>query len=177
MRPVPSIVLTTGLAVCAMTIAATAQVTRNNLLVAGRALGFIDTLSHNSAVRVGIVYDPAVAHSAQQAAELDAILANGLRIGGLELRPVMVPLSGLDGAGVDAFFLTEGLGAEAARVGRVSRIRKMPCITFDLSQVRNGTCAMGVRTRPKIEVYVNRAAAAATGMALASVFRMMITEI
>ena len=177
MRFVPSGALTIGLAFGALTLSANAQITQTNLLVAGRALGFIDALKHNSAVRVGIVYDPAVAQSAQQAAEFNAQLAGGLLIGGLNLRPVMVPLDRLDGDGVDAFLLTEGLGAEASRVARVGRARKIPCITFDLAQVRKGNCAMGVRSQPKIEVFVNRAAADATGMELAAVFRMMITEI
>ena len=177
MKRVRYIALTIGLAFAALTLPANAQNTQTDLLVAGRALGFIDNLKQNSVVRVGIVYDPAIAQSAQQAAEFHVMLANGLRIGGLEFRPVMVPLGTLEGAGVEAFLLTEGLGAGAAKVARVSRARKIPCITFDLSQVRNGNCAMGVRARPRVEVLVNRAAADATGMDLAAAFRIMITEI
>ena len=177
MKRVRSIALTVGLSFAALVLPANAQVTQTDLLVAGRALGFIDTLKRDSVVHVGIVYDPGVAQSAQQAAEFNAISANGLRIGGQEFRPVMVPIDRLESAGVEAFFLTEGLGAEAAKVARVSRARKIPCITFDLSQVRNGNCAMGVRSRPRIEVFVNRAAADATGMKLAAVFRIMVTEI
>ena len=177
MKRVRSIALAIGVSVGALTLPANAQITQTDLLVAGRALGFIDSLKRNSTVRVGIVYDPAVAKSAQQAAELDAILADGLRVGGLDLRPAMVPLDKLESAGIEAFLLTEGLGAAASRVARVSRARKTPCITFDLAQVRNGNCAMGVSARPKVEVFVNRAAADATGMDLAAVFRIMITEI
>jgi hypothetical protein len=43
--------------------------------------------------------------------------------------------------------------------------------------VHNGACAVGVRSQPRIEVIVNRAAAAASGIVLSAVFRMMITEI
>ncbi len=174
---VRSVILMVGVSIGALTLPANAQITQTDLLIAGRVLGFIDTLKHNSAVRVGIVYDPALAKSAQQAAELKALMAGGLRIGGLDLRPVMVPIGNVEGTGVDAFLLTEGLGAEAARVGRVNRERKIPCITFDLSQVSNGNCAMGVSSWPKIQVFVNREAADACGMELAAVFRMMIKEI
>lgn len=177
MRRIRSTALTIGLAFAALTLPANAQNTQTDLLVAGRALGFIDNLKQNSAVRVGIAYDPANAQSAQQAAELNAMSANGLSIGGLVFRPVMVPLARLDSASVEVFFLTDGLGAEASRVARISRARKIPCITFDLSQVRDGNCAMGVRARPRVEVLVNRAAADATGIKLAAAFRFMITEI
>jgi len=155
---------------------ARAQVTQSDLLVAGRALGFVNNLKQED-VRIGIVYDPGIARSAQEAAEISAMMAGGLRVGGLFLKPVMIPIDMLTSAGVEALFLTDGLGTEAARVDRTSRKRKLPCITFDLAQVRNGNCAMGVRSRPKVEVFVNRAAADATGMDLAAVFRIMITEI
>lgn len=145
-------------------------------MVAGRALGFLDNLGRGE-VRVGVVYDPAVAQSAQQARGLEAGMDGGLRIGNHTLRPVMVPIGQVSGARVDVFFMTVGLGAEGSAIGRVSRARKISCITFDLDQVRNGNCAMGVRAQPKIEVLVNRAAAAASGMELATVFRVMITEI
>jgi hypothetical protein len=36
---------------------------------------------------------------------------------------------------------------------------------------------MGVRTQPRVEILVNRAAAAATGMAFSEAFRVMITEL
>lgn len=163
--------------VAALTLPANAQVTETDLLIAGRALGFIDSLRHNSDVHVGIVYDPAIARSMQQATTFNSATANGLRIGSLVLKPVMVPIASLGSGRVEAFFLTDGLGTEAAKVARASRTRKIPCITFDIAQVRNGNCAMGVRSRPKVEVFVNRAAATATGLDLATVFRMMITEI
>jgi len=42
--------------------------------------------------------------------------------------------------------------------------------------VRNGICAIGVQIVPKIEIYVNRAAAEDDDTTFGSVFRMMITE-
>ena len=175
-------ILVIGLAVALFAGPARAQVTQTSLLVAGRTIGFIENLKPGE-VQVAIVYDPGVAQSAQQADELRTMMGSGLRIGNFVLKPVMTPVAKLasGGAGGDRrnslYFLTEGVGAAAANVGRASRARKVACITFDLEQVRNGTCALGVRSQPKIEVYVNRAAAQASGTELAAVFRMMITEI
>jgi hypothetical protein len=104
-------------------------------------------------------------------------MRGGLRIGGLTLVPVLVSIGTFDGNGVALYFLTEGVGAAASKVGRASRNRKISCVTFDLNQVRSGTCVIGVQSRPRIEVTVNRAAAQASGTILSAVFRMMITEI
>jgi ABC-type uncharacterized transport system substrate-binding protein len=160
----------------ALMMPARAQVTQTDMLVAGRTIGFIQNLGPGD-VRVGIIYDPSVAQSVQQAAEISALMGDGLRIGSLTLRPVKLPVEKLETGGVALFFLTEGLSANAAKIGRTDRERKIPCITFDLSQVRNGTCAVGVRSQPRIEVIVNGAAAKASGTVLSAVFRMMITEI
>ena len=174
-------ILAIGLAIALFVGPARAQVTQTSLLVAGRTIGFIETLKPG-VVQVAIVYDPGVAQSAQQADEIRSMMGDGLRIGNLLLKPVMTPIAkiGINGNGGNRrnnlYFLTEGVGAAAANVGRASRAQKIACITFDLEQVRNGTCALGVRSQPKIEVYVNRAAAQASGMELAAVFRMMITE-
>ena len=70
-----------------------------------------------------------------------------------------------------------GCGRASSSGRRASRTRKVPCITFDLAQVRSGACTMGVRAHPRIEVLVNRAAAEASGTEFAAVFRFMITEI
>ena len=165
-----------SLALAVSTMPARAEVTQTDMLVAGRTIGFIQNLGPGD-VRVGIVYDPDVAQSVQQAAEISALMGDGLRIGSLTLRPVKLPVEKLETGGVALYFLTEGLSANAAKIGRADRERKTPCITFDLSQVRNGTCAIGVRSQPRIEVIVNGAAAKASGTVLSTVFRMMITEI
>ncbi len=171
-----SATLAIGIAIAALAVPAAAEVTQTDLLVAGRAIAFIHNLKRGD-VRVGIVYDAAVAQSAQQAAELKEKLGAGLSIGNFVLKPVMLPIGQLDNTEIDLFFLTVGVGVEAEKVSRASRTRKIPCITFDLAQVRNGACTMGVRSQPRIDVFVNREAAEASGTDLGAVFRIMITEI
>jgi hypothetical protein len=51
------------------------------------------------------------------------------------------------------------------------------CVTTDIAQVRRGACVMGVRSRPKVEVFVNRASATANHINFSTVFRVMITEL
>jgi hypothetical protein len=88
-----------------------------------------------------------------------------------------VPVGELSRADVALFFLTAGItDAGTKSVAAAAVAKHTPCITTDLSQVRAGVCAMGVRAQPKIEIFVNRAAAASTNLAFSAVFRMMITE-
>ncbi len=163
------------LALALSSVPGAAAITQNELMVAARAIGFIEGLRSGPIV-VGIVYAPQVAQSLQQARELQALLGNGLRVGNVILKPIMLPLGEASRSDVGLFFLTEGVGAGSQEIGRVSRSRKIPCVTFDIPQVRAGTCTLGVRTNPRIEILVNRAAATASATEFSGVFRIMITE-
>lgn len=152
-----------------------AAATQNELLVAVRALGFM-TNPPKGEILVGIVYSPSDQQSAADAESVQKALAGNLHVGGLILKGKLVRFDEIRSADVGLFFLTTHLGADAAGLSAVSSSRHIVCITTDIAQVQNGTCVMGVRAEPKIEVLVNRAAAAASGISFAPIFRMMITE-
>jgi hypothetical protein len=173
MKAAPTLGLTIGLVIAAGP--ASAEFTQTDVLVAGRAIGFIQKIGGGE-LRVGIVFEPESAQSVQDSNDLKAVLGNQLRVGNNVLKPVMLRIEQVAGADVGLFFLTGGIGAAARKVASVSKDRKIPCITFDLAQVRDGTCTIGVQSRPKIEVFVNRKSAADSGTILSSVFRLMITE-
>jgi hypothetical protein len=167
-----------GLVVCCSLAPASgrADVTLTDLQIAARALSFMeDPLT--GTVRVGIVHAPANARSARQAEELLATLGRGLQVGSLELRPVMVRLDEAELADVDLFFLTEYLNPHEVPLSSISTARRIPCVTTDIAQVQGGACLMGVRSTPKIEILVNRAASIDSGMTFSTVFRVMITEL
>lgn len=104
------------------------------------------------------------------------MLVDGFRSGSLEFLPVLIEAGDAADASVDLFFLTEHLApgeTPALTAGRAP----VPCITTDIEQVRSGTCTIGIRSKPKVEVFVSRAAATATGITFSTVFRVMITEL
>ena len=142
---------------------ARAEVTAADLMIAARAIGFIEKFG-NSDIRVGIVYAPESAQSVQQANALRAMFGNQFRVGSRVLTAILVRTD-------------QVAGAAAERVASTSKLKKIPCITFDFSQVRNGACAIGVQSQPKIQILVNRKAAAESGTTFSSVFRLMITEL
>jgi hypothetical protein len=165
-----------GFALAAVIAApAHAALTQTDVLVAQRVIGFVEKFS-SGVMRVGIIVAPDSAQSIQEANNLKALLANQARTGDNVFQPILVRTDQLADADVGLLFLTDGLGAAAAKVASISKERKLTCITFDLTLVKNGTCTIGIQSRPKIEVFVNRKAAAQTGTVFSSVFRLMITE-
>ncbi len=173
MRAMALALLLMGLA--AMPNPARAEVTGNDLLIAARALGFIKP-PPSGPVRVGIVYAADAPASAAEARELARLMGDGLEVASFDLIPVMVTLDAVGGADVGLYFLTRGIGAGGTKVAAAAKAKQIPCITFDIEQVRNGDCAIGVRTEPHIEILVNRQAADSSGTAFAAMFSLMITE-
>jgi len=157
-------------------IPAQAAITHNDLLIMARVVGFI---SHHSSgeLNVGIVYAPGVSRSVEEAEDLQAMLGSGLRVGDVFLKPVMVSIEGVNNANVGVFFLTGGVGNSAQKLLAPCREKQIPCITADISQVRNGSCVIGIVSNPKIEILVNRSAAANCNTKFSTPFSMMITEI
>ena len=154
---------------------ALAELTQTDVMVASRTVSFIHKIG-NGEVRVGIVFAPDSPKSVQQANELRAILGSGLRAGDYVLRPTMLRADQLNDSDVNIVFMTEDMGAIAPKVAGIDKAKKIPCITFDLSQVRDGNCAIGVQSRPKIGVFINRKAAAESDATFSDVFRLMATE-
>jgi len=139
-------------------------------------LGFLEN-PPTGEVRVGIVYAPGDPRSIAEAASLRDTLKGGLRAGNFVLRSVMVTIDEVEQAKVDLFFLTHGIGEAATKVAAASDAKRIPCVTTDIAQVKRGTCVVGVRSEPRAEILVNRAAADASGTIFSTAFRMLITEI
>jgi len=149
--------------------------TENDVTIAARTLGFMEK-PLNGAVRVGIVYAPANLQSSRDANALQKFMTNGLAVGGISMNPVMVPVDSVGGAKVDLLFLAAGVGAYASKAGEAGQAKHIPCITLDIDQVRAGNCAIGITSQPRVEILVNRDAAARSGVNFAGAFKMLIKE-
>ena len=154
---------------------ARAQFSLSDLQIAGRALGFLDKPLQGE-VAAAIVYSPANPQSVREAESLRELLGDGLKVGNVTLRPVLVPVADVERAPAALLLLTDGVG-DVQRIAAAARFRRIPCITTDFAMVKSGECAIGITSRPKIEILVNRNTATDTHLSFSAVFRMMITEI
>src|SRR6185295_19800054 len=68
---------------------ALAEISQTDLLVAGRALGFVQKFDKGD-VRVAIVYEPNAAQSLQEANEIRTLMGSGFRVGDNVFKPFLV---------------------------------------------------------------------------------------
>lgn len=153
-----------------------ADLTVTDLQIAARALSFTET-PPSGTLRVGILYSSSAGSAIGQAESAREMLAGGLRVGNVRLEPVMVDISDAARADVDLLFLPEHMAEHGATVRRIARAKQLLCVTTDIERVRDGSCPLGVRSSPKVEILVNRASAMDSGTAFATAFRVMITEL
>jgi hypothetical protein len=165
-----------ALAVTAVAVAGSAHAdSAKDLQVAGRALTFLENGPTGRAV-LGVVFDPAKPASVAEKNAVMAAIGGGYSAGALTLTGKAVEAGDVAGAaGVNALFITGGVNY--ANVGAVAKARKLVTIGSGPACVSSGACVMGVTTDPKVEIIVNRSAAAAVGVAFKAAFRMMIKEI
>jgi hypothetical protein len=146
-----------------------------DLQVAGRALTFLENGPTGRAT-LGVVFDPSKPNSVAEKNAVMAAIGGGYSAGAVTLVGKPVEAGSVGGvAGVNALYVTEGVNYAA--VGSAAKGKKLVTIGSDPACVRSGACVMGVTTEPKVEITVNRAAAASVGAAFKAAFRMMIKEI
>lgn len=146
-----------------------------DLAVAARALTFLEGGPAGKAV-LGVVFDSSKPGSVAEKNAIMAALGAGYAAGAVTLTGKPIEASAVGGAsGVAALYVTEGVNYGA--VGGAAKAKKLITIGSDPACVKSGACVMGVATDPKVDITVNRAAAAAVGATFKAAFRMMIHEI
>lgn len=154
---------------------AAAEPSPRDLQVLARALGFLERPPVGS-VEIGIVYPQQSANGRIEAERIAAGFGDGLRVGNLTLRPKLVPVDAAGQAGTIAMLLTEAAVPHAAVVAKAVAGRSILTVSSDRSLVDAGLVVMVVRSEPRVEILVSRAATQAAGVAFAAAFRMMIQE-
>jgi hypothetical protein len=159
---------------CSFVVAApaNAEFAVKDAQVMARVMGFMEQPPPAS-VKLGIVYD---AGTQKQAEALLAQLGGSFTAGKFTLVPMLVKIGDVGSANVNAFVLMAGTGG-AAKVAEITKAKKIPCFTGDGSQVKSGACLVGINTDPKVEILLNKALAASSGITFGAAFKMMITEI
>lgn len=154
---------------------AVAEPSPRDLQVLARALGFLERAPVGP-VDIGIVYPQQSATGRSEAERVAAGFGDGLRVGNLTLRPKLVSVDTADQAGTVAMLLTDAAVPHAAAVARAVAGRSILTVSSDRSLVDAGLVVMVVRSEPRVEILVSRAATQAAGVTFAAAFRMMIQE-
>lgn len=162
-----------GLQNCAMAEPAPSFSERDVQIVA-RALGFVHPPPSGEGW-VAVVFAPGDAAGRRDAERIAALFGEGLRTGGALLRAHPVSADALASGGHAALIAAAGAPGDALMAA--ARSQRIPCITSVIEQVEAGRCMFWVRSLPRVEILVSRAATQASGLGLAAAFRMMVREI
>ena len=150
------------------------RLTLQDLRLAGRVLHFID-MPLVGAVTLAVVYAQDVPGSEDEARAAASWLSGGLRVGNLILQPALVEQSALS-ALQDYVAIVTAEGVYGPAVRDAMRQHHVPCLTTHLSQVQDGGCLVGIRSRPGVSIQLNSMASASVDIRFATAFRMMVRE-
>lgn len=154
-----------------------AETSKKDVLVASRALNFI-TPKADGTVTAAIIYDPSDAASKADADALVATIGDKLKAGKVSLSAKLVDIANLgDLGGARIAFIAKNTANHHGAIANALASSGVLAASTDLSCVESGKCALGVRTSPKVEIFVNKAAAGAAGIDFLPAFLMMVKEV
>ncbi|MGA3401603.1 MAG: hypothetical protein ABSC95_20525 [Acetobacteraceae bacterium] len=153
--------------------AAAASLSPQELQVLGGAIAFMQPPPGGGAVAV--VYAAGDPTSRQDAEAIAGEIGNGLKISGAPLPAKIVEATALAEGGFVVAIAASG--ANGPSLGAAVRAAHILCVTADLQAVQAGFCSMAISTDLRVQIVLNHAAAAASGIGFAAAFRMMIHEI
>jgi hypothetical protein len=151
-----------------------ASLTPQDLQILGSALAFVQPRPAAESV-VAIVYTGGDRASRQDAEAIRAALGENFVANGIRLVPKLVEAAEL--AKVDFHLVIVAAGANSEAVPAAARSHHALCVTADQAAVRLGFCTMAIQSAGKVEILLNYRAAVASGINLATAFRMMVSEL
>lgn len=150
------------------------SLSRRDVQVVVRALGFLLPPPAGE-VWIAVVFAPGDAASRRDAERIAALFGEGLRTDGAVLRARPTPADALHPGGHAA--LIAAAGAPGGALMAAARAQRIACVTSTLEQVEAGHCTLWIRSEPRVQIVVSRAAIQASGLGLAAAFRLMVREI
>lgn len=150
--------------------------TLNELKVGVRVFDFMVNPPHGR-VPLALIYDGENKSSIEDARIVMSWLEAGINSGKTQLEPHLLEVHQLSNApGFRVGFLADGSDAQYDRVLDYAQRNHTLIVSSELSCVQSGRCAVGVTSTPRVEVFVNQAAAASCGIEFTEAFRMMVRE-
>ncbi|HTZ69539.1 MAG TPA: hypothetical protein VMB71_02715 [Acetobacteraceae bacterium] len=169
--------LTAGLAGLLPCNAARAQATARDAQLIVRTLTFLTEPPQGAAV-IAIPYMPGDAASVAAARQAVAAFAGGVTVGHLTATPQLVATPDLAKlSGVVALFMPDRFGGDTRQLAAAARRLHVPLISTNLGCVEQGACTVGFSAGATVQIELNHAACAASGIEFIQAFRMLVKEI
>jgi len=154
------------------------QASIENVQAAMRTLSFLESLSKDGPIVVGVVY-PSDIPDAQAVAEATAQLIGTLHgPNSRTLQPQLIStneLSQFQGH-LDVLFLMAGASSHSAVILDCVRRHRLVSLSDDPLCAKAQCCVIAVRTGPRVEISLNTALADAVGARFSLVFTMMVNR-
>ena len=151
-----------------------ASMTPKDVLILTKAIGFLPPAPSGLAT-IAIAYELDNADSKQDAEAIAGYFGDGLKAGNALLKPRLVEVGQLAAGGFVAVISAASVKVE--QIAAATRALHVACITADTSAVQAGQCVMSVKSAPKVEILISRAAAARSNVGFGSAFLLMAHEL
>jgi hypothetical protein len=151
-----------------------ASLSAEDLQILAGALAFVQPRPSGDGV-VAIVYSGRDGRSRQDAEAILTLIGKNLTANDSVLTPRLVDADELAAAAFNLVIVVPGANSDA--VSRAVRSHHALCVTADQAAVRQGLCAMAIRSAGKVEILLNYRAAQDAGVKIATAFRMMVGEL
>ena len=151
-----------------------ASLSPQDLQIIASALAFVQPPPQGDGV-VAIVYAGLDNGSRLDAEAILGSIGKTLTASGIMLTPRLVDADELNTVGFSLVIVAAGANSET--ISRAVRSHHALCVTADQEAVRQGLCAMAIRSTVKVDILLNYRAALAAGINIATAFRMMVGEL
>lgn len=130
-------------------------------------------------VEIAIIYDPANLGSRNDADEVKKIIDGGLDMPqGVKISSLMVPVSDLAKLSqAKIAYVTYGLKGGYDAIGRATSAAGVLTMSTDLECVKANICVLGLVSKPSVDIYYSKDAAAAARISFSSAFTMLVKQI
>jgi hypothetical protein len=149
-----------------------ASLTKRDVLIIAKVLGFLEPAPHGGTVAV--VYAAGTPGSKADADAIASWFGDGLAFGGGTVTAKAIE-AGSFGAGTGFIAVILAKGAEVASQ-QAQLAHGMLTITAADSLVRSGQCVMVVHSEPRVDITISHHAADAAGVAFTAAFGMLVHE-
>lgn len=126
---------------------------------------------------IGIVYDPRVRESLEDAQLIrDSLSSPSLHLAS-DLKPMLIDIHELDEApNLRVVIVADHMKPHYDALAEFGRRNRVLVLSSDLDCARAGKCTVSIASSPRVEVIVSSQQAQASGIQFSEAFRMMVTE-